>query len=336
MLLNFEQIKSITQGAETVEQEKQIVNFYRFTDEERAIYSKTVFSQKAFATAGIGMEFETDGEALSFSLITSPATSRSFFSADVFVNEKFVATCANFEKKDLQGDYTSKVFPLGNFTFGVDLGEGKKRVKIVFPWSVRMQLKEMHLENATYIQPIKKSKKLLVYGDSITHGYDAEYTSSAYITQVANAFDLELYNKAIGGEVFFPALTKAKSNVSPDYILVSYGSNDWAFSERGDFAVRCQEFFENLTENYPNALIFALTPIWRADFENERKFGAFFDVEKTIKAICSPYENIKVISGWAFVPRDKSLFSDLRLHPNGEGFQHYAGNLIREIKKYIP
>ena len=62
MLLNFEQIKSITQGAETVEQEKQIVNFYRFTDEERAIYSKTVFRQKAFATAGIRMEFETVSE----------------------------------------------------------------------------------------------------------------------------------------------------------------------------------------------------------------------------------------------------------------------------------
>ena len=95
---------------------------------------------------------------------------------------------------------------------------------------------------------------MLVYGDSITNGYDAKYTSNAYISQVADAFDLEIINKAIGGEGFFPTLSKAKSNLSPDYILVSYGTNDWAFSTQDDFALRCNEFFKNLTVNYPEAI----------------------------------------------------------------------------------
>ena len=324
MTLNLEQIKSVTQGAEVVEQENGIVKFYRFTKEEQAIYAKTVFYKKTFATAGIQMEFETDGELLSFSVIAKSATSRSFFSVDVFVNEKLVARCANFTTKEMQGDYTGKTFALGEYTLNVDLGEGNKRVKIIFPWSVCMQLKEMQLKNAMYIRSLNKTKKMLVYGDSITNGYDAKYTSNAYVTQVASAFDLEIYNKAIGGEGFFPALSKAKSNFSPDYVLVSYGTNDWAFSTQEDFACRCKEFFKNLTENYPNALIFAISPIWRADFRSQLKFGGFDEVEKRLQDICSQYEKVKVISGWEFVPQEKNLFSDLILHPNDDGFQYYT------------
>lgn len=335
MTLNLEQIKSVTQGAEVVEQENGIVKFYRFTKEEQAIYAKTVFYEKTFATAGVKMEFETDGKFLSFSVITKPATSRSFFSADVFVNEKLVSHCANFTIEEMQGDYTNKSFALGEYTFNVDLGEGNKRIKIIFPWSVCMQLKEIRLANATYIRSVNKTKKMLVYGDSITNGYDAKYTSNAYVTQVANAFDLEIHNKAIGGEVFFPALSKAKRNLSPDYVLVSYGSNDWSFKTQEDFVFRCKEFFKNLTVNYPNSLIFAISPIWRADLECERQFGPFYEVEKRLREICGEYENVKVISGWAFVPQDKNLFSDLRLHPNDEGFKYYAENLIKEMRKYI-
>lgn len=334
-MLSLEQIKRVTQGAEAVEKENGIINFYRFTEAEREIYSRTNFHGKTFATAGVQMAFETDGNLLSLSVITKPATSRNFFSVDIFVNDELVAHCANFTIKEMVGDYTGKSFTLGEHTFNVDLGKGKKRVKILFPWSVCMQLKEMRLKDASYILPIKKSKKMLVYGDSITNGYDAKYISNAYISQVANAFDLEIINKAIGGEGFFPALSKAKSNFSPDYILVSYGTNDWAFSTQDDFALRCNEFFKNLTVNYPETLIFAVSPIWRADFEGERKFGAFSEVEKILKAICGQYEKVKVISGWAFVPQDKKLFSDLRLHPNDEGFGYYAKNLIEKMRNYI-
>ena len=117
MTLNLEQIKSVTQGAEVVEQENGIVKFYRFTKEEQAIYAKTVFHEKTFATAGVQMEFETDGKQLLFSVITQPATSRSFFSVDVFLDEKLVAHCANFTTKEMQGDYTGKSFALGEYTF---------------------------------------------------------------------------------------------------------------------------------------------------------------------------------------------------------------------------
>ena len=51
MHLTLEQIKSITQGAERIEQKGNNIAFYRFNEEEDNMYSHTEFSQKTFATA---------------------------------------------------------------------------------------------------------------------------------------------------------------------------------------------------------------------------------------------------------------------------------------------
>ena len=67
---------------------------------------------------------------------------------------------------------------------------------------------------------------MLVYGDSITHGYDALAPSKAYSVSVPFTLSANAINKAIGGEIFFPTLARIKSNINPDYITVAYGTND--------------------------------------------------------------------------------------------------------------
>ncbi|MBQ4543092.1 MAG: hypothetical protein IJA19_02860, partial [Clostridia bacterium] len=57
------------------------------------------------------------------------------------------------------------------------------------------------------------------------------------------------------------------------------------------------------------------------------KFDDFFNVFNTISELCSKYDNITVISGWDLVKHDINCYSDLRLHPNDEGFKHYSKNL---------
>ena len=81
--------------------------------------------------------------------------------------------------------------------------------------------------------------------------------------------------------------------------------------------------------------IFAITPIWRKDMNEQRKFGDFRKIEEDIREIVKNIKNITVISGFDFVPKDEKYFSDLSLHPNDEGFMHYAENLCNELKKYL-
>ena len=42
-------------------------------------------------------------------------------------------------------------------------------------------------------------------------------------------------------------------------------------------------------------------------------------------------KNVKVISGFDFVPMDENLFGDLRIHPNDKGFEYYFENLVKQI-----
>ncbi|MBO5879998.1 MAG: SGNH/GDSL hydrolase family protein, partial [Clostridia bacterium] len=214
------------------------------------------------------------------------------------------------------------------------LGEGKKEVRIVFPQFAALSLYEVELSGATYLTPVKAEKKMFFYGDSITHGYDAQYPSNKYTAQAARILGVEGYNKAIGGEVFQPALAAAKSNFEPDYISVAYGTNDCA-TDKERFLKSSREFYENLSRNYPNAKIFALSPIWRTGIDEPCKVGSFFDVEPQIKAIAESLPNVTFISGFDFVPHDTKYYYDRHLHPSDEGFVIYAKNLAAAIKKYL-
>jgi len=331
MKLSFEQIRDITNGAETVAKGVDAVQFFRFSKAEQHLYSETENYRKVFSTAGVRMDFRTDGDSLYLKIKTSVATSRTYFSMDIIENGKYIGSIKNFDDEVCDSDYTQTEFPLGGFMGKFSLAEGDKHISIIFPWSVATEIEELEIKNSTYIIPVKSGKKVMVLGDSITQGYDAMYTNNAYAVKLRDVFDAEVYNKAIGGEVFFPELVNAQRGIAPDYITVAYGTNDWSMREQDDFKVRCNDFFSNLAKAYPKALIFSITPIWRSDYKGERKFGDFFDVEEYIKKVCSEYKNIKVISGYDLVPHNERMYADLRLHPNDNGFKYYRKNLKKEI-----
>ena len=138
---------------------------------------------------------------------------------------------------------------------------------------------------------------MFFYGDSISHGYDAQYPSNKYTALVARAIGVEGYNKAIGGEVFQPALAAVKSDIMPDYISVAYGTNDCATTKEV-FLKNSRKFYENLSRNYPDAKIFALSPIWRLGIEDKCALGSFFDVEPQIREIAESLPNVIFISGF--------------------------------------
>lgn len=176
---------------------------------------------------------------------------------------------------------------------------------------------------------------MLVFGDSITHGYDALYPSNRYISRIANMLDAEEYNKAIGGEIYFPELAEENEPFEPDYILVSYGSNDWNRSTKEDLAQNCKEILCNLSNHYPKAKIFVITPIWRKDMNESRPFGDFRSVGEIVEKQVVEFKNASVIHGFEFVPQNVDLFADLRLHPNDKGFEYYFQNLSKHIKDIL-
>lgn len=334
MKLSLEQIKAITLGAVRIEETEQGIKFFRFTENQEELYKKRSddYYLQSFSPSGIKFSFCTDSETLGLKTTVSKGSSRSYFAFDLFVDGKRVDCLKNFDETALPSPYTTGAFEFGEFSKIFELGFGKKQIELYFPWSVQAVIREISVDDGAFLEPIKPKHKLLCFGDSITHGYDALYPSNKYITKIAYFLEAEEINKAIGGEVFFPDLAAAKEDFTPDYITVAYGTNDWNRNGAEETEQNCKGFLENLAKNYPTSKIFVITPIWRKDLNEPRKFGKFEEVSKMIEKNAKPYKNITVINGFDFVEQDESFFADLRLHPNDKGFESYFKALSKKIK----
>lgn len=323
MNLTYEHILSITQGAVSVEEKVEGIQFHRFTKEQEEGYEKTQFHPRQYATAGVRLHFKTDSNSLYMKILANRSSSRSFFTFDILVNGKLSDSLHNVIQ-DSCGEYEAKF----------ELGIGIKDVCIHFPWSVCGIIKELCLDDDSFVEPVKKDKKIIVFGDSITQGYDAENPSNRYAANLANALGAEEINKAIGGELFCPWLAQLKDDIEPDYISVAYGTNHWHKSTPEEFRNVCEEFYQNLIKNYPNAKIFALTPIWRKDRTDNTSFNNFEEIGKIVAEVVKKYDNVSCISCHDFVPEDENLFSDLFLHPNDAGFKYYSEGVTQAVSSF--
>jgi len=338
MKLTAEQLKELSHGAEQVIEEQEKACFYRFTKEQQLFYQNAgneSFYQKSFATAGVRLEFQTDSQSLYLKVNIPFASTRSYFCIDILVDGEMIGDLKNFADRDMSGDYTKRSYPLGCFEKNFDLGCGVKNVSVYLPWSVPTQIEELSLAGGSFVKPIIRNKKMLVFGDSITQGYDTLHPSKHYISLLADQLQADVYNKAIGGEVFVPALADTAEEFVPEYIFVAYGTNDWSKTELDSFRHHCKMFYEVLSRKYPSSKIFALTPIWRKDYQEQHVCGAFSLISDYIAEVAETLENVYCLHGFDFVPHQEEMYGDLRLHPKDEGFSHYAKNVYQAIKKII-
>lgn len=335
MNLNLAQIKEISTGAEIIE-EKEGFCFSRFTEEQNELYKNRTEDcyLRSLSTSGIKLCFKTDSENMFLKIATSPGSSRKYFSVDVFCDDKCIGYLNNFEKKDMPKKYVETEMPLGEFEKSFKLGGKSKTVTIYLPWSVDTIIKEISLDDGAFIQPIKRRKKLLAFGDSITQGYDALCSSQTYVAKLARALDADETNKGIGGEMFFHELAASKESFVPDYVTVAYGVNDWAHRTREEFEKECRGFFDALSKNYPDSKKFVITPIWTTIRDEEHQFGAFDDLDIVIRK-CILDDSITVIPGINLIPHNEDMFADLSVHPNDEGFEYYFSNLFEFLKEKI-
>ena len=332
MTLSLEQIRSVTAGAVRIEEKDGRICFFRFTEEQQQLYfyHSEAFYKKCFCTAGIKLKFVTDSKSISLKVIIKSGSSRRFFAHDIYVNGTLRYTLGGvLENQD--GTARESMDVCGSY----ELGEGEKTVCIYFPWSVISELCYLELDDGATLTPVAYRRKMISFGDSITHGYDASHPSLSYSALLADALDADAVNKGIGGEVFRPELAYAREDLEPEIITVAYGTNDWSNTEKEIFDKNSEAFYAQLSQNYPNAKIFAFSPIWRKDHEKITNVGKFAYVTEKFEDIVNSLPNVTFIDCYDTVPHDPAMFSPDVLHPNDKGFSHYAKGVIDAIKQYI-
>ena len=324
MILTYDQIRPVARGIVRIEQSPDGISLHRFTKEQEEFYrtQNEDFYRKAFATAGVVLEFDTDSRSLGLRVNVTAASSRNYYVHSIFANGRRIG--------EISGEFAENGKPQeagGNFR----LAEGMKRIRIEFPWLAASRIKELSLDDGAKLIPVKKEKKILLYGDSITQGYDASRPEIAYGARIITALDADGIVKAIGGEIFCGELGALKDDFAPNLITVAYGTNDWSNRDRASFEQSCSEFLQNLRRNYPETKMTVLGPIWRADIGEERPLGKFTEVGEYIRHVAQKLGNAEYIDCMDFVPHDPGFYSDRYLHPNDAGFEMYSDNLIRVL-----
>ena len=325
--LSLEQIKQIAHGVSRVEEVDGKISFYRFTKEQQELYKvvSADFYMKSFSTSGVSLEFDTDSEYLGLSVSICKGSSRYYFTHSIFVDRKRIGELSGEIEKGAENVPFCKEFQLGS---------GLKRVRIVFPWSVASSLVALELDENAKITPVAKSCKMLMFGDSITQGYDAMKPENAYAVQIATRLDAEARNKGIGAERFRAQTALLKDDMEPEIITVAYGTNDWSKSTKEEFETACREFYINLRLTYPNTKIIALAPVWRSSINDKKQKGMPLSyIAEYIKGVAESVSNMTVIDCIDFIPHELENFQTDGLHPIDAGFEHYVKNLWDAMEK---
>lgn len=340
MDLSLEQLRSITLGAVRIRQQDGGIVFSRFTDAQLALYDNTTipyqenFHNTIRYNAGIKLSFRTNSRKLHLAgYFYKVRTVRRHFAVDVEVNGKYLASLDNFSHRPVPERYIDEAYEMGDYEKTFDLGEGEKTVCVHFPWSICPVFKHIALDEGATLIPVRPAKKMLVYGDSITQGFDSLHPCNRQTHKLAQMLDAEEFCKACGGECYYAPLAKLADDFTPDYIYVAYGTNDWSKQTYPYFLANCQDFYAGLRQHYPTTPIIVVTPIWRRIWQTEKEFGPFPSVEQSIRETVAAYDNIHVIRGFDLVPHDPAFFSDGGLHPNDAGFAHYGENLLKAVRE---
>ncbi len=325
MILTTDQLRAAAKGALIVrETAKGEVEFCRFTDAQKAYYEgvREDFYRKSFATSGVRLEFVTDSDHLTLAYHTTHASSRRYYYFDLTVDGVLTEHFGHEQIEESRA------------TVKLSLPEGEHRVCLYLPCLASAKLHSLELADGASFTPVERRLKLLCYGDSITQGYDAKYPSQTYVNLLADKLNAEVVDQGIGGEHFCPLLLADELGYEPDIITVAYGTNDWSGQPLDLTVQKANDFYAILARRYPNAKIFCIPPIWRADNTRVTKVGTFEEGRALVVAAAKKSGAI-VLDGDRMVPHVREAFADGYLHPNDFGFKCYAEELYRQMLPYL-
>ena len=335
MKLGIEDVKKVTLGSLLIEKYDEFFIFSRFNERQISMLIKRGedVAKRVCCTASVKFEFYTKGGKLSFDYEISPVINREYYSIDLLIEGVYVYNVS--ENKNTAS---------GKFEYDIPMSEKEKRITVYFPTTVCTKIKDLELpSDAT---PHRRKKKILVLGDSMLQGYSPNHYQNTCMNILADYFDAEMINQAIGGDCF------NKRNLdgidyAPDFIIVGYGINDWATGrfKNGEDA---DEYLNRLTEIYPETQVFLILPPDNNYLEKTRKNDDLLfdtddgnfknqtieDVRKILFENAKKYENIIPINAKNFVPQYAECFYSDNVHLTDLGNYIYGNKIAFEISKY--
>lgn len=324
MKLTNEQLWNLSEGAVRCEEnEAGELHLCRYGKEGEAHYA-AIGMPHPRAMSGVRLLMRTDADTLRIAYRAKTATSRFYCFFDATIDGQLLFHWGHEDLSEVAAEKT------------LSLPEGTHDLVLYFPALFEVWLREVSVNDGAAVEPIRKKLNYLAYGDSITQGYDARYPSQSYSYLLADKLGASLRNLGVGGAWFDPAIVEENPPFHPDVITVAYGTNDWshAAKSRAEMETAANAFYDRLLAAYPTAKIFAVTPLFRMDYDRVTAVGSFADGVAVAREAAAAH-GVTVISGENMIPHISEAFSDGYLHPNEFGFKCYAAALYGAMKPYL-
>ena len=308
--LTLDEIIEISVGSPNIKIKDNAVEFYKATDEQMVAYGPEGSGMRNNATGstGVRLDFTTDSSTFAFK-----AASGNRF--ELYINGKYVTQITNA---------TTQVF-----STTLDTSNGENRVTLFLPNGGVGAISMVQLDYGATCERQKFDRKFLIIGDSITQAWPTKIDSNGYGHLISMHYNADSIIYGVGGGIFNASILGSTPEFDPELITVAFGTNDWARSySAATIENNMRAFLDKLKELYPDAKIVGITPLWRKDADNKKAI-TFDEARALIKSIYEEY-GIPCVDGEAMMGHDDKFFAD-DVHPNDEGHEEYAKNLIEEI-----
>lgn len=333
MNITLEDIKKITLGSLDIFKEDDYFVFLRFSKKHMDYLIKrgeNVF-KRAVCTANIKLEFFTNGGEISFDYEILKGTPREYYSIDLLIDGVHKYSVSDFKNEDT-----------GTFRFSAPLSKKQKRITIYFPSTACLKLKNLIVPDD--FKPSSRNTNILTLGDSLLQGYNPDHFQNTCMNIVADYFDADMINQAIGGDCFFKGNIE-KIPFTPDFILVSYGLNDWV---SGNFknGEDCEEYLDTLSDFYPKTPVFLILPpqieyLEKTGRNDDLLFDAqdkatvtMDDVRFIISEKAKKHKNIAIIDAKYYIPQNPECFYRDNVHLTDYGNRIYGDKIAKAIDTF--
>ncbi len=316
MELTFDEIRTLTHGADHFTEEKDGLHFHKCTALQENAWkaiNPEKFYRRSLQTCGVRLEMETDADSISFE---APAGNKY----EIWVNGVFFKQIRMNELRE-RGEK-----PV------IELEPGDKSILFALPSHSHGVLSSFCLNGATYFRPVSRERKILFIGDSITQGWDGQYDTLSFAYRTATALGADFHINGIGGARYVPETFDRISSFEPDTVVIAYGTNDFGQAERTveENRANAAGYLDRVRAAYGDRRVVVLTPIWRADKDEE-----WHRTVRTCIAKEAAERGFEVVDGELLFPRNTAFFADGFLHPNDLGFSVIAERLTAYLSGRI-
>lgn len=323
MYLTKEQVSDIIFGKLFInETEDGYYWFSRFTEKQRELIAMHNRRHQTYSGSGMFMEIEGSFSSLDFDYrLLNLFEANPVFSIEIMMDGAVDREIFGYSTEPVVGH------------IHVDNPEGK-RVTIRFPWRKRMEIKNVEIIGEYRRGPRKT--KMLILGDSITHGTYGLHSSLLYASQLSDGLMVDSLCQAIGGDLFYDEQIDEEIDFRPDVITVAYGTNDWSVLGNEECIKGAGRYFEKLRRVYPDAKIIYFQPIYRHITEAQMK-GKTLTLQEAREGYAREAEKygVMVVNSRDFIPHALTYFED-GLHPNDLGFTKMGPKYVEAVKKLLP